>query len=218
MDKEQKSWDLETGLPSDIDAWIGNPRFGVKDEYAQAVQATGAEGGIMFIVDLLDEKSELLGSQGWSIGTGWIVSDDGLEISHPKRKNVVNSSMYGRLQARVVKDLKVDMESRGLPTQAKSWAGLGFHWMQEPHPTVSGEEKTGLMPTEVLAGKAAAPAAVAVEPTAIESELIKLVKSAPDAKAFQVAALRIEGVVTNDDLMARVLDEGPAGFYATNKG
>ena len=127
-EKEQPSpWDTETGLANDVDGWIRNAKFGTKDEYAQAVAATGSEGGQMLLLDLADENEEIIGSQGYSIGSGWIISDDGLSISHPKRKNVVGSSLYGQLQNRVVKELKVDMASRGLPTDAKSWDGLGFH-------------------------------------------------------------------------------------------
>jgi len=222
--REQSSWDTETGLPNDIDAWIANARFGQKDEYAQVVQASGGEG-IMFLVDLIDGNGELVGSQGYSIGTGWIVSDDGRSISHPKRKNVVTNTMYGQLQNRVRKELGIKMEERGLPTDGRSWDGLGFHWMQQEHDTVSGEKRTNLMPVLVLAAKAAgaAPAAGAAQTApvagiteALELQLKELAQS-NDVKGFQLAAMKVASVVSNDNLMASVLDEGPAGFWATHQ-
>jgi len=226
--KEPGTWDTETGLPNDIDAWISNARFGVKDEYAQVVQASGGEG-LMLLFDLIDVGGELVGNQGYSIGTGWIPSDDGKSISHPKRKNVVTNTMYGQLQNRVRKDLGVKMEERGLPTDARCWEGLGFHWMQQEHDTVSGEKKTGIMPVMVLAARPAgapapavaptgAPAATAVVGISTELELqLKTLAQSNDVKAFQLAAMKVADVVANDSLMASVLDESPAGFWATHQ-
>lgn len=211
------TWETETGLPNDIDAWVANPRFGLKDEYAQVVQAAGGEGS-MFIIDLIDERGELVGSQGYSIGTGWIISDDGLEISHPKRKNVVGSSMYGQLQNRVRRELGVKMEEHGLPTQAKSWGGLGFHWMLESHPIVGGGEKQGLMPVEVLGEKKIGAVAPTVPKVSGDLELkLKEMAQSNDVKTFQRLALKEPAVVANDELMASILDEGPTGFWATHQ-
>ena len=234
---QENAWETETGLPNDIDAWMSDCKFGMKDDYAKAITDIGAEGsGLMFMFDLMDEKGEIQGSQGYSIGTGWIVSDDGLSISHPKRHNVVGSSMYGTLQNRVVKELGVDMASRGSPLEAKVWEGLGFHWLQQPHSTVSGEEKMGLMPITVLDAKAGAPATT---PAAGESvadkvaaakaklaagkagagtaDLVALAK-ANELADFQAKALEMADVASNDELMASVLDDGPDGFWAVNHG
>lgn len=225
MTTEEKTstWDTELGLPNDIDAWITKSRFGTKDEYAQAVAATGAEGGKMFMFDLVDENGELVGSPGYSIGTGWIISDDGLSISHPKRKNVVGSSLYGQLQNRVVKDMKVDMESRGLPTEAKSWDGLGFHWLQQEHDTVGGQKATQLMPVEALAErKAGAPAATPAKAAPAVAEgttekALAVIARTSDLATFQERALAMSSVASNDELMAKVLDEGPEGFWSTHQ-
>lgn len=219
IEAEKSTWETETGLPNDIDAWISNPRFGFKEEYAQVVQAGGGEG-VMFIVDLVDEKGELVGSQGYSIGTGWVVSEDGMEISHPKRKNVVSGTLYGQLQNRVRRELKVSMEKFGLPTQAKSWAGLGFHWMLEGHVTVAGPEKQGLMPVEFLGAKEGIVVAPGVPRISVAAELetkLKELAQSNDVKTFQKLALKDPAVVANDELMASILDEGPGGFYATHQ-
>lgn len=160
--QEQRGpWETESGLIDDVDAWIANPHFGIKEEYSQVVVATtgGEQKGAMILFDLTDENGEVLGSQGYSIGTGWEISEDGLTITHAKRKNVVTNTLYGQLQNRVVKELGVDMSQYGLPTDAMSWDGLGFHWMQQLHTTVAGPDKPGLMPTTYLGkvGEEAAP-------------------------------------------------------------
>jgi len=226
--QEKGPWDLESGLPNDVDAYMKNCRFGTKDEYKQAVVAAGTgegEGvaGLMLIADLYDESGEMIGSQGWSVGSGWIPSDDGGSMHHPTRRNVVDSSRYGQLQKRVMKELGVGMNEYGVPTVASAWDGLGFHWMLEQHVTIEGKEpKTGLMPVIFLGKKTGgAPAAVKEAPAKAESDAMVKLKSlaevSPDVKTFQKAALRLEAVTKNDELMAEVLDDGPTGFYEKNK-
>ncbi len=220
------SWDTETGLPNDIDAWIVNAKFGQKDEYAQAVAAAGTEGGALLLMfDLADEKGDVIGNQGYSVGSGWEASEDGKSISHPKRKNVVGSSLYGQLQNRVIKDLglKEMMQGRGKPTDAKCWNGLGFHWMLEEHETVGGKPASGIMPTIFINDKGSsvatpAPAAPVAPPAAgtIEATLATLARTL-DQKAFQEKALGLPSVAANDELMASVLDEGAEGFWTTHQ-
>lgn len=220
-EEKTSAWETETGLLHDVDGWVTNPRFGERDEYKQAVAATGAEGGSMMLFDIMDENGEVIGNQGFSIGTGWEVSEDGLSISHPKRANVVGSSMYGQLQNRVVKDLKVDMDKYGKPTEAKSWDRLGFHWMQQEHPTVGGDVKTGLMPVEFLGefkgATAPAKAEAAAGPESVAEKALAVWAKSMDVKAFQEKALGLPSVAADDELMAKVLDEGPEGFWATHQ-
>jgi len=224
MPEEQKSaWETESGLIDDVDAWIANPHFGFKEEYAQAVmQTSGEQGGAMFIVDLEDEDGNVIGSQGWSIGTGWEISDDGLSISHPKRSNVVHSTLYGQLQNIVTKELGLKMDDYGLPTEASSWNGLGFHWMQKEHVTVSGKKVNGLMPTHFLGekGKTSKPAPKKATPSkasGAEAEALKIVAGSSSVKEFQMKAMRVPAIVNDEKLMAKCLDDGPDGFYATHK-
>ena len=228
MTEEEKSaWEPEVGLPNDFDGWISNPRFGFKEEYMQKVQLTtpGTGAGLMFLVDLLNKEGEFEATQGWSVGSGWIPSDDGLEISHPKRANVVKNSLYGSLQVRVTKDLGVKMDDRGLPTQAKSWDGLGFHFMIEDHAVVTRGEgeapKTaqGLMPTLVLPERKGATAAKATAPAELSGleELLATMVNSMERGQFQLKAMKKDGVAADDALMAKVLDDGPDGFYATHK-
>ncbi len=221
-----EAWETESGLIDDVDGYIVNPRFGVREEYAQAVlETSGAPGGLMLMIDIADENGEVIGNQGYSVGTGWEPSADGLSISHVKRQNVVTNTMYGQLQKQVVKELGVDMGKFGKPTNAMSWNGLGFHWMQKTHPTVSGKEATGIMPTSFLGKKdivagtpapAPAPAPAAAAPPAVEAAL-KLVAECGTAKEFQLKVVKIPEVVGDDALMAQCLDDGAKGFFKTNK-
>jgi len=202
-------WTTETGLINDVDVWMQNCRFGFKEEY-------GSVAGVdspMFIAEFVNEEGEVVASQGYSVGTGWIVSDDGLSISHPTRKNVVGSSVYGQLINRVVKDLKVNMAQYGKPTEAKSWNGLGFHVVQEEHKTVSGDVRTAPMPTEFLGEKVYESAKEPAGPVSdIEKKLIAL--ASMPIEGFQRQALKLPEVTQDDDLMALVLDSSPEGFWA----
>lgn len=242
MEQEERGpWETESGLIDDVDAWIANPRFGVKEEYSQVVVETtgGEQKGVMLLFDLADEKGEIIGGQGYSIGTGWEISEDGLVITHAKRKNVVTGTLYGQLQNRVVKELGLDMSQYGLPTEALAWDGLGFHWMQIPHATVGGEQKTGLMPTVFLsrigevapvttptpaqpaARAAARPAARTVPvtaPTPGETAALQLVAETGTQKEFILKAVKVAEIAADDALMARCLDDSAAGFYRLNKG
>jgi hypothetical protein len=258
--KEQSPWDTETGLADDFDGIIANAKFGVKEEYGQKVieSSGGGASGLMFIVDLVDDNGEIQASQGWSVGSGWEPSADGSSMSHPKRGNVVTGSLYGQLQNKVIRELSVDMAPRGLPTDAASWNGLKFHWMQTPHATVGGGTATGLMPTEFLgevgaevvesapaeAVEAAVPAQTptpVVKPilkpvsaaaklqaqvrklapvkaqSAAEKAALELIANCTDVKDFQKKAVKIAAIANDDAFMSKVLDDGPASFFAQNK-
>lgn len=223
MAKEEvttEDWVTETGLINDVDVWFQNCKFGFKEDY-------GAVAGVdtpMFITEMANEEGEILSSQGYSVGSGWIVAEDGLSISHPTRKNVVGSSVYGQLINRVIKDLKVNMAKYGRPTDAKSWDGLGFHVVQEEHKTLSGDTKTAPMPTEFLGEREYKPApggagkaAPATEMAPIEQKLATMA-SAMEVQPFQKAALKLKEVTENDDLMAVVLDDSAEGFWAKHHG
>lgn len=201
---EHLDWELETGLLDNIDAYIKNPRFGTKDEYLA--------DQVLMIFDLESPEGELLGNQGYSVGSGWIVGENGLSMSHPTRHNVVNSCIYGQLQKQVVKVLGVNMAQYGKPTDATVWDGLGFHWDQLEHSTLTkGEVKTALMPTSFL-GKREKTSTSAVPVTDIEKKLATMA-GAMDLMTFQTAALRIAEVAENDALMGDILDDTDSGFW-----
>jgi len=221
-EQRKAAWELESGLPNDVDAYMANCRFGLKDEYMASIQVADTDEGttgLMFIFDMVSAEGELLGSQGYSVGKGWTPSEDGSEMTHAKRHNVINSTRYGVLQKRVIEDLKVDMPSRGLPSSAKVWDGMGFHWMLEDYETFTGKKGQSLLPTEFVGEKkdiaAVAPAAP-VAASEVMDKLVALAVGATGPKAFQLSAMKVAGVSDNDELMAQILDEGPEGFYQKN--
>lgn len=215
-------WELESGLINDVDGWITNARFGKNDKYTEAVTVTDDNTvGTQLMFDLIDENGELLGSVGYSVGTGWIVSDDGSEMSNPKRRNVVKGTRYGDFQEKVIKDLKVPMGDYGVPTKAGTWNGLGFHWNQEKKKTVAGKEVDVLMPTlfkgkkEGLAAKQATKTSSVDVSETLKAQLIELAQS-NDQKSFQLKVMRIPEATGNEKLMAHILDDSNAGFWSLN--
>ncbi len=223
---DESAWELETGLPNDIDAYMVNCRFGIRDEYRAAItvpegEAEDETAGMMFIFDMVDAEGNQVGQQGYSVGKGWNPSEDGLTIEHPTKKNVVNSTKYGMLQKRVVAELKVPMHEYGPPLDASSWEGLGFHWMLEAFTTFTGKETNVLLPTLFLGKKDDIAAPKPVEKVSADETteaLVALAKAATGPKAFQVKAMKVPGVVDNDELMAQVMEDGPEGFYAKHHG
>ena len=242
-----EDWETITGLLDDADAYIANARFGApkSEEYQQAIGESSEKGStVHFNVDFVSEDGQLLGSQGYSVGGGWIVSEDGDEISHPARGKIVTSSVYGQLIDAVVIELAVPMKDYGTPLIASSWNGLGFHWKQKPHKTLrEGEVRTAPMPTSFLgkAGETAAPAAAA--PAAAKAPAKPAVAKAPakpaaaaaasapstlevklgalarnmDFDKFQDAALKLPEVAASDDMLVQVLDSSETGFWATHQ-
>jgi len=224
---DPSEWELDLGLPNDIDAYVVNPRFGVRDEYA----AKAGTEQILFLIDFASPEGELLGSQGYSIGSEWAVSEDGKTIDHPKRKNVVQSTVYGQLQRQVVKVLGVNMAQFGSPKNADSWAGVGFHWNMLPHTTLKeGVTAMALMPTsfigklsdeqlkELMAkvGSSASPTATAEEVTVSDVTKAQLTNLAKllDVADFQKTAMGLENVAKDRPLVAQLLDESENGFWA----
>ena len=217
-------WELESGLPNDIDGYMVNCRFGMNDEYMSAVsKSDDATTGTQFIFDLVDAEGNELGSVGYSVGSGWTAADDGLSITHDKRAKVIRGTRYGDLQERVLVQMKVDMRGRGAPVDAKIWEGFGAHWMQEDKKSVSGKVNKVLYPVsflgfkEGIVKKSGAPEAAPVEVD--ELLLAKLVNLAQTRKSkeFQMAVMKMPEAVGNEGLMSQVLNDGPDGFRATHQ-
>ena len=146
-------WALETGLPDKVNGYMINSQFGVNADYAAKVAASATEPGdvpIMFMADLVAEDGTYIGGVGYSVGGGWIAAADGQSMSHPAKNNVVNSSRYGAFQAKVLKELEVDMRARGIPTTAAIWNGIGFFWSQQKLYTVGGDPKDVLFPEKYI--------------------------------------------------------------------
>lgn len=236
-------WETVSGLLDDADAWIANAKFGApkSDEYMQAIAEGTGGGTVHFSVDFVSEDGTLLASQGYSVGGGWIPSEDGDEISHPMRGKIVKTSVYGQLIDAAVIDCQVPMKNYGTPLIASSWNGLGFHWKQKAHKTLKeGEVRTAAMPTAFLgkleseqgapvaaatvkaaptkaAPKAAATAKTTEVPATLDIKLSALARNM-DFNKFQDAALKLAEVAASDDLLVAVLDSSETGYWATHQG
>jgi len=140
----------ELGCRDDFDATIIKSSFGFEKE--------NIHNDIPSLIFTLEDKDGVASQVAFNTGSGWQIVDDGRQIEHKFRKNVVRGSMYGFFQERVLVGLRVDMRGRGIPTEADTWTGLMFHWkIEEISPVVSlPNEKTGkiihLLPTKYLGG------------------------------------------------------------------
>jgi len=218
----EKDWELASGLPNDVDGWIKGATFGAgRDEYQAAAAASGTEPPVLLTLPLYNADGEPIGQQAYSVGSGWVVSDDGQEISHPVRTNIVRTSMYGRLIKRVKDELGVEMQKYGTPFRASTWDGLGFHWLLEAHPTVSGEEREGLMPTEYLGDTPpfeGGEEAGALIPPELDAVLADLAKGKTVVE-FQRQAVRLPDVADlSDEAMAYLMDRSQNGYWAQHRG
>lgn len=221
------SYEPIEGLPDDFDFWITAASFGFRKEYMS--------GEVPLLIWEGESPDVETASVIWPIGSGWEVVDGGERVTNEKRERFVKASIYSRLLVRVVKGLEVDMRSRGEATEAKVWKGLGFHLRREELPFGAGilEEKGGktdhLMPVEFLgdrdkvvpaarvrvkgAVEAAGKAGATVTASAVEKKLALLARKL-DFKAFQDKALDVKEVLESDELLDRVSDDGPDGFWS----
>ena len=156
-------WHTIPGFADDVDGYISEAKFGIKEDYAKAAAATMGEESrapMMLLLTLHAIDGGYVAQQGYSIGGGWTSEDEGESVEHTSGKvNFVKNSIYGLLIDRVANELGVDMASKGAgdPRIASTWVGLGFHWNQEEHDVVTRKDqaipspkKTALMPTSYL--------------------------------------------------------------------
>lgn len=243
-------WETISGLIDKQNAYMVGCRFGYRDEYtkviAQAVGGQQSGEGLLFLTDWADEEGNVVASQGYSVGGGWILSEDGLAISHPTRSYLVKTSVYGQFIDQVVKKLKIDMKPYGSPMRADTWERLGFYVEQLEHKTLeAGKTKSAAMPMKFIgvmsnelyakylknraegtqAQSAGAPvgathvAAAAQTKVGIPADLdmkLSALANLPQ-KTFLDKALIMNEVATNDVILSIVLDTGPQGYWATHQ-
>ena len=237
-------WETESGLPDDFDGIITEAWFGPLYSKDQSVVLDNDGNPTVNLHWKMASPDIDLGEQSiaWSIGSGWTPDDKGAGVTHsnPNKVKFNNNSILGRALDRLRVDLKVDMRPFGSPRQAATYVGLAFHLKREKIEFVGGAERgirpsiEHLMPVVFLgkdvdlsASKAAggsAPAAVAPAANAGESpngttdamssKLVTLAK-AMDEDAFQQAALKVDGVNDDPELLNSILESGPTGYWAT---
>ncbi len=173
MPDAQDPWETETLTPiqdAEVtvqDAYWENGQYGTQMVWVMSVDIPH---------DPIDIPFETF-NQWYSCGKDWVVEGGGSSIIKPtsdptKPSKIHASSNYGKLMNRV-RELGVDMGSRGNPTEAKVWKGLRFHMQRETVkytglPTPEGgtidKEASILLPVSALPaiGATAAPAPVTV--------------------------------------------------------
>ena len=142
----------------------------------------------------------------FSVGKDWTVIDAGANIAKAtadptKPPKIHASSNYGKIIDRV-REIGVDMRSRGLPTSAGVWKDLRFHMRREKVkytglPTQEGgtvdRESSILLPLShlsALGGAVPAPAAAPVAaPTPISSAPSVAVPAANTAEAYLISLI-----------------------------
>lgn len=229
-----ESWETETGLLDDYVGTITRSWF--------ATDARYQDGNVILLhweIATTDPDHPEV-TEKFPVGSGWDSADGGATVAHEKGRQKFNvQSIYGKIVDRVTKadgvlhDVFPVMKQRGRPTQANIWEGLTFRFKREEF-NYGGEigTRSRVMPVAfqgegaqapipgatAAAAPAAAPApaaaAVEVDPVA-EARLRAAAKEAGSHQAFLDAALEIDGVATNDALMASLVDDTSAGFYAT---
>lgn len=230
--RDYDPWELDPGLPDDFDFWITSAEFGFLPEY---VDAQGSPQPLLLWWGESPD-GDFEGPIPWSLGKGWEPSKDRTRVTNPskKKQTFVATSMYGRLIRRM-QDLKVldVLKRRGDPTEAHVWVGLGFHMRREEieYPGLLGDRggKTSrLMPVSFLgergAGEHPHPPREEVEedkgeaaPPPDREKVIKKLAAlarAKDREEFERVAMDMEEVVSDDDLLADVLDGSEGGFWS----
>ncbi len=221
------AWELSSGLVNDVDAWIKECRFGFKEVYRQKLaQVEGKVGtGLMCIMTLVDADGNELAEQGYSVGSDWEPSEDGMEIKNSKRDTIVKTSVYGQLLDQCLTKLKLEMWKYGSPLRADTWVGLGFHWNQVEHETrTAGEKRSALMPTlflgvkediESLGEDTESSEQFSDVSEEMKDSLVSLAQSMTLAN-FCKAAVRVKGLSDHPEFMSHVIDKSDEGFWAQN--
>jgi hypothetical protein len=204
-------WDTDSGLMDDFDFTITKASFGYRDVYMNGEALLHIWEGESPDGD----PGEIL----WSCGEGWESAKQGAEASHAKRERFVKSSWYGRLIDRAIKELGVDMASRGNPTQAKVWEGLSFHLQREKVEFGTGlQASEHLMPTAFLGAKGKKATTVKKEPVAAADSMmlkrLELLAKGNYLQGFQTKAMELQGIESDQELLASILDDSDQGFWA----
>lgn len=129
---DNDAWELEELTP------VNNAEITVADSYFEEGRF-GTQLTLLCNIDIPIDPVDISFSTfsvWYGVGKGWQILENGGRIVKPdadptKLAKIHASSRLGKLIARVIKDLKFDMQPRGLPTEAKVWKGLKMHMLRE---------------------------------------------------------------------------------------
>ncbi len=155
-EEELGDWATSSGMPDKFVGYMEQCFFGVDEKYNA--------DAMLFCAQLVDEQGEPITTLKYSVGQDWETDNDGTALTHPSKTKINNSSRFGRFIDRIAQptdkkapnrpDVKSPdgkenglglgpiLKSRGLPTVAASFEGLGFFWEQHEMETMGVDEKT----------------------------------------------------------------------------
>jgi hypothetical protein len=228
-----ESWETETGLLDNYDGTIQRAWFATDARYNDG-------NSIMLHWEIATNDPEVPETvEKFPIGGGWDSPDGGASVTHEKGKQKFNeNSIYGKIVKRTTQpdgalhDAFPALKAKGRPTVAAVWEGLTFHFEREEFDYGSeigkrsrtmpvkflGENAQAALATETVttaAAPAAAPASSNGVDPVVAAKLRNAAKESDTHTAFLDAAMAIDGVTTDDTLLAQVVDDSDAGFYAT---
>lgn len=167
-------------------------------------------------------------SLSFSVGNGWEIVDNGRGVQYAKDPSRTHSSRskHGLLVNRIIDegDLQGALEvltERGAPNEADVFEGLRFVWERDSFDyggdigdveVVLPVEFVGVDDGSADRSNAASNGDGGADRKKVEAKLKALAKKAADHDEFQDAALEIDEVLNDDDLLDDVVD--PDGFYA----
>ena len=223
-----EAWETETGLLDEYQGTVTRAWFATDARYNDG-------NTVMLHLEIATNDQEFPEvTEKFPCGSGWDSRDGGETIEHEAGKQKFNkNSIYGKIVDRVTKpdgvlhDAFTTIKGRGRPTKAGIWEGLTFQFKREEF-NYGGDigTRSRVMPVKFLGENAQASTGadnVKAE-TAPSSDIdpvvaAKLRKAASEAgsqQEFVDAAMAIDGVVGDDDLLAQIVDDSDAGFYAQN--
>lgn len=234
-----EAWETESGLLDDYTGTIQRAWFATDARYNDG-------NTIMLHLEIATTDPETPEvTEKYPVGGGWDSPDGGASVVHEKGKQKFNkNSALGKIVDRVtdsdgvLHDAAAVLRGRGRPTTAAIWEGLTFQFKREEF-DYGGDigKRARVMPVKFLGENAqpalalvdapaatTAPAAPVAETTSpdvdpvVAAKLRAAAKSADSHQAFLDAALEIDGVLTNESLMASLVDDSDSGFYALAQG
>lgn len=209
-----------SGLVQFYTGTVTNPHFATDARYNQGV-------GLLLhweMEDVVDEEGNALPdtTEMFSVGSGW-ESDDGQTAYHNtgKEGKLINKgSLYGKIIDRLGEDdfagILPLLRSRGDEFNAGIWDGLRFEMERETFKYGKDiGDKTHIMPVKYIPTVAepktvkANPPGVATDSSGgLEGRLRTLAEQHPTHSEFLDAALEMDGVAENDELVDLISDPG----------
>ena len=224
---------FESGVLDDFDFTVTNAMFATDARYNNGET-------IMLQLEGTTDNPDIRETHLWfTCGKGWVSKDGGATIVHESGKDGKNfnrSCKYARLIQRCLDDFGIGdvLDGRGDPWTASTWVGLRFHVNNEQidygtgiesKPTAmptaflgvvdGGESVSAETPAEKIARVKAEKAKAGAGGGDLKSRVLETLRGHDDFSAGQAAALEIDGVTDDDEILNSLMDED--GLWAESR-